>query len=191
MPYPESAPDPPRKSVSVSALPEGFSFGDKRVVATSDRRLIGVHRRKIGRSRITADIRIAAAVDGNGLAVIDARSAQIGAVNERRSRGVQFHNESVIAAVKRRLQGLESRKIGRRGHPGDVSAVGRIDRNTPAQLDVLGSRSSQVGAVYQRVSGRAQLGDKCIRSPPIRSLQRRRGWEISGIRVPGDIGGSQ
>src|SRR5439155_21839640 len=76
----------------------GIQLGGKSVLRPSESRLKCAQRRKISGSRRTGNVSRAARIDGNTIAAVSPRPAQIGAVDQRRSGRIQFGYERVPPA---------------------------------------------------------------------------------------------
>ena len=119
-------------------------------------------------------------VEGDVTPAVVAPAAQIGRVEQRRTRCVQLGHESVAVIANAgpgqdRLIRLKQREVRRRGRAHYVNPIRRVDRQTRGQI-VAGA--AQVGRVDQSRAFRVQLDNETVRTAAALGLKRVRQREV-------------
>src|ERR1019366_3938077 len=97
--------------------------------------------------------------DGGSMIVVAA--AEIGAVDEPASIGGQFGDKRVLAPPETPLHST-CREVGRVRVAHDIGVSARVHGDAVRNIRPA---AAQVGAVYQRIAGGIQFGDKCVAPP--------------------------
>src|SRR5450759_4689364 len=129
---------------------------------------------KVGRMCSAGQISITRLVQDEHIAGVGTDAAEIGGVEERRSGGVQFGNESVSIAAKARLEGS-----GRDGKVLGLSPTGYV--SDVAGVDADGKRYIVSGAPQKRGIDQGRAGSIDLGNKAIAALSGATAAFVSGL----------
>ena len=144
-------------------------LGHESVLAAHPTGLKRMKRRKVRRTRGSADVDVSRRVEADARGGVAISTAEIRRIQESASGGIELGDERILHASSRALKSIHEREGGRRA----VSFVGflvarfachvrvarRIDRYPESDVT---AGSPQKRGVHQRVAGRRKLGDERV-----------------------------
>ena len=144
--------------------------------------------REVRRTGHASDIGASLAVQSNRLRCFGvgrgaARPAQVGAEQERIPVGAEPGNEGILAAGVSALECARHREVRRVRRAGDVRTAARVHRDAGAAVVAF---PTEIGAVQQAASIRAEFGDESVLSSMVASLHPGR-REVGGRRVTHNV----